>query len=510
MNLKQIAATLQHQTEILQSVLDSIGEGVIVSDENGKFLLFNPAAEKILGLGATELPPEEWPGQYGIFITDTTTPYPAQELPLTKAIRGEETNKVEMFIRNPKLPEGAFLSVTGRPLTDEQGVLKGGVVVFHDITERRRAEEALRQSETAFRSLAQSATDAIISANSSGNIIFWNRGAQTIFGYTEKEVLGKPLSLLMPERHRDAHKRGMSRFQRTGVSHVIGETVEMHALKKDGFEFPMELSLASWQTKEGEFFSGIIRDITERKRAQEQLKQTAEELARSNRELEQFASVASHDLQEPLRVMTSYLQLLQRRFQEKLDAEGNKFIARSVDAAARMKTLVNDLLNYSRVSTRGEPFKSANCQDILHEVRDSLRVAIDESGATLTYDTLPEVMADHTQLTQLFQNLIGNAIKFRGEVSPKIHVTAEHKDAAWLFSVRDNGIGIEPQYAERIFDIFQRLHSRRDYPGTGVGLAICRKIVERHGGQIWMESALGHGTTFNFTLPDRGGGQDDV
>ncbi len=509
MSLKQIATTLQHQTEILQSILDSIGEGVVVADENGKFLLFNPAAEKLTGIGATESQQEEWSERYGIFKIDTTTPYSAQELPLARAIRGEATTEEELFICNSEVPEGVFLSVTGRPLKDEKGVLKGGVVVFRDITERKKAEEALRQSEMVFRSIAQSANDAIISADGVGNIVFWNKGAETIFGYAEKEVIGKPLSFLMPDRYRKAHKRGLSRFYKTGEAHVIGKTVELHALRKDGVEFPMELSLATWQAEEGVFFSGIIRDITERKRAQEQLKQTAEELARSNHELEQFASVASHDLQEPLRVVTSYLQLLQRRFPEKLDADANKFIARSVGATARMKTLINDLLNYSRVSTRGEPFESSNCSDILHQVCDSLKVAIDESGATVTYNSLPEVMADTTQLTQLFQNLIGNAIKFRSEASPKIHITAERKDDAWLFSVRDNGIGIEPQYAERIFDIFQRLHSQRDYAGTGIGLAICRKIVERHSGKIWMEPELDQGTRFYFTLPDKGGSKHD-
>lgn len=504
MSLKQITTTLQHQPEILQLILDSIGEGVVVADENGNFLMFNPAAEKLTGIGATDSQQEEWSERYGIFKTDTTTPYLAEELPLTKAIRGESTTEEELFIRNSEVPDGVFLSVTGRPLKDEKGVLKGGVVVFRDITARKKAEEALRQSEMVFRSIAQSANDAIISADGVGNIVFWNKSAETIFGYTEKEVIGKPLSLLMPERYREDHKKGLSRFCKTGEAHVIGKTVELHALRKDGVEFPMELSLASWQAEEGVFFSGIIRDITERKQFQERLTKTAEELARSNKELEQFASVASHDLQEPLRVVTSYLQLLQQRFQEKLDADANKFIERSVAAAARMKTLINDLLNYSRVSTRGEPFELSNCSDILHQVCDSLKVAIDESGATVTYNSLPEVMADNTQLTQLFQNLIGNAIKFRTEASPKIRVTAERQDGAWLFSVRDNGIGIEPQYAERIFDIFQRLHSLKDYAGTGIGLAICRKIVERHGGKIWVESELDKGTIFHFTLPDKG------
>jgi signal transduction histidine kinase/DNA-binding response OmpR family regulator len=252
----------------------------------------------------------------------------------------------------------------------------------------------------------------------------------------------------------------------------------------------------------------VIHDITERKRAEEELKQTMDELARSNQELEQFAYVASHDLQEPLRMVASYVQLLARRYQGRLDADADEFIAYAVDGATRMQALINDLLAYSRVGTRGKPFEPTNCEAILEQALTNLQVAIEENGAALTHDLLPTVMADATQLTQLFQNLIGNAIKFRGEESPHIHISAHRPSAIenrqcdeWVFSVRDNGIGIDPEYHERIFMIFQRLHTREEYPGTGIGLAICRKIVERHGGRIWVESQPGKGSTFYFTIP---------
>ncbi|WOD38391.1 response regulator [Nodosilinea sp. E11] len=229
-----------------------------------------------------------------------------------------------------------------------------------------------------------------------------------------------------------------------------------------------------------------------------------QELARSNDELQQFAYIASHDLQEPLRMVTSYLQLLERRYQGRLDPDADDFIQFAVDGALRMRLLINDLLLYSRVDTRGQSFELTSAQAAVDDAIANLQVAIAEAGAVVTHGELPQVRADHTQLTQLFQNLIGNAIKFRSEAPCRIAIEARQKEDAWLFSVQDNGIGLAPQYAEKIFVIFQRLHNRIDYPGTGIGLAVCKKIVERHGGRIWVESELGQGATFFFTIPEGG------
>lgn len=258
--------------------------------------------------------------------------------------------------------------------------------------------------------------------------------------------------------------------------------------------------------------SELHQQIDARGQAEEQLKllneqleqrvaDRTEELQRSNQELEQFAYVASHDLQEPLRMVSSYMQLIERRYKGKLDADADQFIDFAVDGAKRMQALIQALLAYSRVGSRGKPLEPTSCAKVLEEVMSNLQLAIEEAGAIVTHDEMPTVMADATQLSQLLQNLISNALKFRGAEAPRIHLGVKKEKGNWKFSVHDNGIGIEKQFFDRIFVIFQRLHTRGEYPGTGIGLAVCRKIVERHGGRIWLESEPGKGTTFYFTIP---------
>jgi light-regulated signal transduction histidine kinase (bacteriophytochrome) len=248
------------------------------------------------------------------------------------------------------------------------------------------------------------------------------------------------------------------------------------------------------------YFVGVGTDITERKRAEDKLRGALAELERSNNDLEHFASIASHDLQEPLRMVASYTQLLAERYEGQLDEKAKKYITYAVDGAIRMQQLVNDLLAYSRISTRGKPIENTDSHSILGEVISNLSAMIEEGKAIVTNDELPMVRADASQLVQLFQNLLVNAIKFRGKDFPRVHVSARDEGRKWVFSVRDNGIGIDQQYADRIFVIFQRLHTRQEYSGTGIGLAVCKRIVERHGGKIWFESEPGKGSTFFFSV----------
>lgn len=277
---------------------------------------------------------------------------------------------------------------------------------------------------------------------------------------------------------------------------------EILALRKDGTIFPIDISVGKMFTQHKHTFTAIIRDITERKAAEKLLQQQMQELKRSNQELDQFAYIASHDLQEPLRMVSSYMQLLESRYKDQLDENAREFIGYAVDGAKRMQLLIQELLKFSRLNTRAQEFDSVNANDLYHYALDNLAMAVDESDTTITKEQLPSIYGHTGQLRQLFQNLIGNAVKYRDpKKHNKVHVSVEQSEGMWQFCIEDNGIGIQSAYYEKIFIIFKRLHITSEYPGTGIGLAICKKIVENHGGRIWVESGMdkAHG----FILPYR-------
>jgi light-regulated signal transduction histidine kinase (bacteriophytochrome) len=314
-------------------------------------------------------------------------------------------------------------------------------------------------------------------------------------------LLGQKVKNIIPEGFAERLIADGLRSAEDALAQQIGTGIELVAQRRDRSEFPIELMLSPLASPDGTLITAAIRDISVRKQAEVHLVAKVDELNRSNEELGQFAYIASHDLQEPLRMVASYTALLAKRYKGKLDGDADEFIAFAVDGASRMQRLIQDLLAYSRVGSKGTDLLSTSSAAALQQALENLRGAIEESGAVVTYDALPDVLADDMQLTQLFQNLVGNAIKYRRDGIPNVHVAAvQNGGKKWVFSVQDNGLGIESQYYERIFGMFQRLHKREEFAGTGIGLAICKKIVERHGGSISVESQPGHGSTFRFPL----------
>lgn len=335
-----------------------------------------------------------------------------------------------------------------------------------------------------------------------GHFRLVNHQLAYILGYEEDELIGRPSLGFVLAEDRDTVRENAVRMLKAGCS--LGYEFRI-VTKQAKIKWVMEtVAPVHYQRKRATL--GSLVDVTERKQVEERLNQITAEMQRSNTELEQFAYVISHDLQEPLRMVSSYTQLLAKRYSNKLDSDADEFIAYAVDGAKRMQTLLHDLLDYSRVGTRGKPFTLVNCEHVVEQAMANLKIAIEESEAAVSYDVLPTVMGDEGQLVQLFQNLIGNAIKFRREEPPKVHIWARRRNSVVTFSVNDNGIGINPQHSQSIFEIFRRLHTREEYPGTGMGLAICKKIVERHGGHISVQSQPGQGSTFDFSV-DMGGGE---
>jgi PAS domain S-box-containing protein len=380
----------------------------------------------------------------------------------------------------------------------KEGTMRPGPVSREPTAREATWLADLRASEHKYRTLIENLPQKIFTKDRNSVYVSCNENYARDLGITPEEFAGKTDYDFFPRGLAEKYRADDLRIMDTGEK----ETIEEQYMR-EGQETWVQTVKTPIRDEDGETTGilGIFTDITERKRAQQALERYNRELERSNEELEQFAYVASHDLQEPLRMVSSYTQLLAKRYKGQLDSEADEFIEFAVDGANRMQRLINDLLTYSRVNTRGGAFVETDTGDALAQARVQLGTAIEETGALISNDELPTLVADGRQLTQLFQNLIGNALKFRGDEPPRVHVSAEQQGRRWVFSVQDNGMGIDPEYREQIFEIFQRLHRRDEYPGTGIGLALCRRIVQRHGGEIWVESRPGHGATFRFTIP---------
>ena len=505
----QSLAQLRQNEARFRAIFEYAGIGIARVDMEGKPMESNPALQAMVGYSADELQQMTFP--------EFTHPEDVEkDLSLYQSLVAGEREAYQIdkrYIHKDGSVIWARLIVS--LVTDEDGQPQFAIGMVNDITVEKEAQEALRRhrdeleelvaeraadlkvSEARYRTLAESSPDMIFLITPDMTIDYVNRKAAEQFGKNAEEVIGGPhVNLFPPE---------IAEQQQQGLGYVLQSGEMLQAESKAVFpdhEAWLHTRLVPIKEDDGRTTAvlGVSRDITEIKEAELALEKKATDLERSNQELEQFAYVASHDLQEPLRMVSSYMQLLQRRYGGQLDERADTYIDFAVDGATRMKSLVDDLLTFSRVGTRAKPLAPVHVGDVLKRVLNDLQFQIEDTGAEVSHDPLPTVMADNNQLGQLFQNLIANGLKFSGAERPRVHIGVDKVDDMWRFCVEDNGIGFDPEYAERIFVIFKRLHNREEYSGTGIGLAVCKKIVERHGGEIWAESQPGAGAKFYFTL----------
>ncbi len=496
MTLQQrAAAALRESEERFRSVVMRAPFPMMAHAEDGTVVLINDAWTALSGYSIEDIPTtSEWTVKaYGLHAQEVDAEIESLYGLTEPSVDGEYSIRTAT---------GEFRTwdFTSVPLGRDAQGRRIIVSAANDITDRRLDQLELESSEARFRSIVSSTPSAmyLYQLHEDGRLELTgaNPAADQIVGIAHSGLVGLSIEEAFPALA-DTEIPDMYRAVARGD---IGSQT---------FDIPYEddritgyFSVTVFRTELGTVAVDFI-DITDRKRAEEELLTRTEELVRSNSELEKFAYIASHDLQEPLRMITSYTQLLARRYAGQLDAEADEYIEYAVDGAKRMQNLINELLVYSRVGTMGEHFTTSDLEMVFDGVLKAVEVAVGESGATITHDPLPTVACDPTQIGQVLQNLMTNSLKFRGEEPPVVHVGAVRGEGRWTFSVRDNGMGIEPTYFDLIFVIFQRLESRAEYPGTGMGLAICKRIIERHGGEIWVESAPGEGSTFFFTLPDR-------
>ena len=380
--------------------------------------------------------------------------------------------------------------------------------------ERNKVQIELRRSEKRLRIIVENSYDAFISLDWQWRISEWNLQAEKTFGISRAEALGQSLAMIVPHHLRKQYSREVEGFFRKNKGTILRKTNEITAVHRDGHEFPIEIAIFRIKEEIDDTFCAFVRDITQIKQLNEELERRVQErtaeLTTSNEELRQFAKIASHDLQEPLRAVQGFADLLLESSEGKLDKDAQEFVGYILDGTQRMQQLIQAVLSHSSIHREEEgEVHVTDCNGVIEEVLANLSVSIKDSGTRLEVDNLPHVAVERSQLIQLFQNLISNAMKYRGEATPRIYISAERSVDEWLFSVRDNGIGIDPKYSNKIFDMFARLHGKTEYSGTGMGLAICKKIVTSHGGKIWVESEPGEGSIFLFTLPAVTKSKDD-
>jgi len=489
-----VEEVFQDSEEKFRILLDGVQDhAIFLLDQQGRVASWNTGAEHMKGYKAHEIIGQNYSRFY--LQDEIDQGKPKSELQIAA---NSGRSEVERW-RVRKDGSRFWANVVLTAVRNSSGSLVGFSEISRDISERR-------ETEAKYRGLLEAAPDSMVVVNQDGEIVLLNLQAEKQFGYRRDELVGQKVKNIIPEGFAERLIADGTRTAADALAQQIGTGIELAARRKDGSDFPIEIMLSPLESTEGVLVTAAIRDITERKKSEQLLLRTVGELKRSNDELQRFAYVASHDLQEPLRMVASYTQLLATRYKGRLDSDADEFIAFAVEGSNRMQVLIHDLLAYSKAGTNGQALHEISSEKALKDALANLRTAIQESGAVVTHDSLPGITTDDTQLVQVFQNLVGNAIKYRSAETPRVHVSATKSGGEeWIFSVRDNGLGIDPKYFEKIFVLFQRLHGREEFKGTGIGLTICKKIVERLGGRIWVESQPEKGSTFHFALPGRGG-----
>jgi PAS domain S-box-containing protein len=490
---------VRKQKALLQLILEDLDSGVIVVDRQGQFVLFNQSAKIIAG-AKESLDINSWPDECQIFYADQTTLCSWEDFLILKMFRdNSEAEEGEFFVSSGG--NKRRIRVNCRSIRDLKGNLQGALAILIDITEKVETAETLAKTSQEAQRLAaivEYSNDAIFAKTLDGIITSWNPAAEKLYGYSADEMIGKPVDILIPKHMPNEEVEIISKI-RSGkrINHY-----ETTRVRKDGIEINISFTISPIKLPDGKIIgaSSIARDITEVIRSRKALEEKAKELARSNSELERFAYIASHDLQEPLRTVSSFGTLLKSEYQSTLNSEAQEYVMFMIDAASRMQHLIEGLLAYSRVEKTGNRFTEIDLNELLTVALQNLKATIDRNKATIVSDMLPTLVVDGEQMVQLFQNLIGNAVKFRAAESPVIKIKAEEMEDTWRFYVEDNGIGIEPQYFTRIFEIFQKLHTKEEYHGSGIGLSICKKIVERHLGRIWADSVKTGGLRIYFEI----------
>jgi len=499
---RRVEEKLRRSEERSRQLVDSIKDfAILLLDTDGRVISWNAGAQRIKGYRTEEILGEH----FSRFFTpeDVAAGVPAHHLKQAASVGQYEDEGWRVRKDGSRFWANSVLTA----VRDEQGTLTGFAKVTRDLTERRRADEALRAAEEYARLIVDLAYSAFVAIGPDGVISGWNRQAEITFGWSRADVLGRELAeTIIPPQHRDAHRRGLKHFLATGEGPVLNRVIELTALRRDGSEFPIELTISPLRLADKLVFTAFIRDITDRKAAEEALKRSATALEAANAELESFSYSVSHDLRAPLRAIDGYAQALLEDHAARLDAEGQRLLGVVRENAQRMGQLIDGLLRFARFGRQSMTMAPIDMMDLARRVVAEVQQGGGSALPPVAIDPLPPAMGDKTLIRQVLANLVANAVKFsRGRARPDVRIGARPQGAEVIYFVRDNGIGFDMRYADKLFQVFGRLHRAEEFEGTGVGLALVQRIVQRHGGRVWAESVPDRGATFHFTLPGADG-----